>query len=64
LFNNLPVETKCKFEIVAHQAFEKCKIKICHKSVRKIVKKWNETGNVGDKPRPNKQKLFISNKSI
>ena len=29
-----------------------------------LVKKWNETGNVGDKPRPNKQKLLISNRGI
>ena len=36
LFNNLPVETKCKFEV----AFEKYKIKIFDKSVRNIVKKW------------------------
>ena len=64
LFNNLPVETKCKFEVVAHQAFEKYKIKICDKSVRNLVKKWKETGNVGDKPRPNKQKLLISNRGI
>ena len=62
LFNNLPVETKCKFEVVAHQAFEKYKIKICDKSVRNLVNKWKETGNVGDKPRPNKQKLLISNR--
>jgi hypothetical protein len=27
-----------------------------------LVKKWNEKGNIGGKPRPNKQKLLISNK--
>ena len=48
----------------ARQAFEKYKIKICDKSVRNLVKKWKETGNVGDKPRPNKQKLLISNRGI
>ena len=40
-------------DLFNHQAFEKYKIKICDKSVRNLVKKWNETGNVGDKPRPN-----------
>ena len=36
----------------------------CDKSVRNIVKKWEKSCSVGDKPRPNKDKLLISNTGI
>jgi hypothetical protein len=53
LFNNLPVETKFKFEVVLAKLLKNIKINICDKSVRNLVKKWNETGVVCDKSRPN-----------
>ena len=64
LYNKLPKSTKSKFEVVAGLAFNQYQIKICDKSVRNIVKKWEKSCSVGDKPRPNKDKLLISNTGI
>ena len=64
LYNKLPKSTKSKFEVVAGLAFNQYQIKISDKSVRNIVKKWEKSCSVGDKPRPNKDKLLISNTGI
>ena len=64
LFNKLPNTTKKKFEVVAGLALKTYHIKICGKRVQNIVAKWVKSRSVADKPRPNKEKLLISNIGI
>ena len=64
LFNKLPNTTKKKFEVVAGLALKTYHIKICGKRVQNIVAKWVKSCSVADKPRPNKEKLLISNMGI
>ena len=64
LFNKLPNTTKKKFEVVAGLALKTYHIKICGKSVQNIIAKWVKSCSVADKPRPNKEKLLISNMGI
>ena len=63
-FNKYPNTTKKKFEVVAGLALKQYHIKICGKNVQNIVAKWVKSCSVTDKPRPNKEKLLISNIGI
>ena len=57
LYIKLPKTPKKKFKIAQGLTLNQCQIKICDKSVRNIVKKWEKSCSVCDNPRPNKNKL-------
>ena len=63
MYNQLPTEIEFKFRVLSQQVFNKFGIIISEREARNLVQKW-ETRNYGDKPKPNKQKMLISNRGI
>ena len=63
MYNQLPTEIEFKFRVLSQQVFNKFGIIISEREARNLVQKWG-TRNYGDKLKPNKKKMVITNRVI
>ena len=64
LFTKLKNGVKDKYFVVSREAFNTYRIKISESVVRILVKKWQTTNKLADRPKTNSSKCVISKKGL
>ena len=64
LFTKLKNGVKDKYFVVSREAFNTYSIKISESGVRRLVKKWQTTNKLADRPKTNSSKCVISKKGL